>query len=213
MYNVDGHGAYPTGDRGLIDFTDKPGDMGRFRAATLRNITKTAPYMHDGSMATLESVLVDQYGHAGRLIPEGQPNAGDGSQNPLKDPLVKGFTLADDEKAALLAFFDALTDDDFLANPDFGPAFACPNDGATACPSTPPSFTNDVTPIVQKSCIYCHTAGGSAGDLPFDTRDERHANHDKLVADVAACSMPADGPLSSTDRKTLLAWAACGEPQ
>ena len=41
--------------------------MGRFRAPTLRNIALTAPYMHDGSMATLEAVIVHYAtgGHGG----------------------------------------------------------------------------------------------------------------------------------------------------
>ncbi len=50
LYDVDGRGAYPSTDRGLIDQTRRPADMGRFRAPTLRNIAVTAPYMHDGSV-------------------------------------------------------------------------------------------------------------------------------------------------------------------
>ena len=44
-------------DRGLFDATHVPADMGRFRAPTLRNIALTAPYMHDGSIATLDEVV------------------------------------------------------------------------------------------------------------------------------------------------------------
>ena len=40
-----------------MDITKKPADMGRFRAPTLRNIALTAPYMHDGSIPTLESAI------------------------------------------------------------------------------------------------------------------------------------------------------------
>ena len=54
LYDVDGHGAYPSIDRGLFDITARKSDMGRFRAPTLRNVAVTAPYMHDGSVATLE---------------------------------------------------------------------------------------------------------------------------------------------------------------
>ncbi len=213
LYNVDGAGAYPAGDRGLIDFTDDDGDMGKFRATSLRNIDLTAPYMHDGSMATLDSVLVDQYAHAGRAIADGEDNAGDGSQNPLKDPLVKGFTLDDDEKNGLLAFLSSLTDESFVANPDFGPAFDCPDDGAPSCPATPPSYAADVAPILEKSCVYCHTADGAAAAEPLDTRQGAIDQHDNMLADVAACTMPADGKLAPDERTTLLAWIACGEPE
>lgn len=53
LYNIDGMGAYPGDNVGLHEFTMDPGDMGRMRIPTLRNLTLTAPYMHDGSVATL----------------------------------------------------------------------------------------------------------------------------------------------------------------
>ena len=57
LYDVDGRGAYPAIDRGLFDLTERKADMGRFRAPTLRNIAVTAPYMHDGSVRTLEAAV------------------------------------------------------------------------------------------------------------------------------------------------------------
>jgi cytochrome c peroxidase len=81
----------------------------------LRNIALTAPYMHDGSIATLSEVL-DHYAAGGRTIAMG-PNAGVGSASPLKDPLIQGFTLSDQERADVLAFFDSLTDDTLLHDP------------------------------------------------------------------------------------------------
>jgi cytochrome c peroxidase len=50
--------------------------MGRFRTPTLRNVALTAPYMHDGSIATLDAVL-DHYREGGRTIVDG-PHAGVG---------------------------------------------------------------------------------------------------------------------------------------
>jgi cytochrome c peroxidase len=91
--------------------------MGKFRAPTLRNIAVTAPYFHDGSAATLDDVL-DHYAAAGRTIASG-PNAGVGSANPFKDSLIIGFTLSDDERADMHAFFESLTDDAFLTDPRF----------------------------------------------------------------------------------------------
>src|SRR5262245_5476169 len=57
LYNVDGRGGYPATDQGLLETTQKRGDMGRFRAPTLRNVAVTAPYMHDGSIPTLEAAI------------------------------------------------------------------------------------------------------------------------------------------------------------
>lgn len=106
LYNVDGEGSYPASDPGLIEITADPFDMGKFKAPTLRNITLTAPYMHDGSIDTLDGVL-DHYAAGGRTLDSG-PHAGDGSVNPYKSILVRGFELTDAERAAMHAFFAAL---------------------------------------------------------------------------------------------------------
>jgi cytochrome c peroxidase len=81
--------------------------MGRFRAPSLRNVAVTAPYMHDGSVATLSDVL-DNYANGGRF-----PDA------PGKDPLVLGFTLTPAEKADVITFLHSLTDEGFLSDPRF----------------------------------------------------------------------------------------------
>src|SRR5690606_39002290 len=57
LYNLDGNGAYPENNTGVHAITGDAADMGKFRAPTLRNIALTAPYMHDGSVATLEDVI------------------------------------------------------------------------------------------------------------------------------------------------------------
>ena len=118
LYNVDGQGAYPARDQGLYELTGNPADMGKFRAPTLRNIEVTAPYMHDGSIATLDEVL-DHYAAGGRTLPEG-PDAGVGADNPHKSPFIQGFELTPDDRSALLAFLRSLTDEEFLTNPDIG---------------------------------------------------------------------------------------------
>ncbi len=88
--------------------------MGKFKTPSLRNIALTAPYMHDGSMRTLEEVIA-HYARGGRLIEKGE-NAGDGRQNPHKSDLITGFEISADEEAALIAFLHSLTDDTFLQN-------------------------------------------------------------------------------------------------
>jgi len=117
LYNLGGTGGYPAGGEGIYELTGIASDMGRFRAPTLRNIAVTAPYFHDGSAATLDDVL-DHYAAAGRTIATG-PDAGNGALNPYKDSLIIGFTLTADERAALHAWFDSLTDDSFLTDPRF----------------------------------------------------------------------------------------------
>ena len=57
LYNLDGAGRYPDDALGLMEHTGRPEDMGHFRVPTLRNVAKTAPYMHDGSIETLPDVV------------------------------------------------------------------------------------------------------------------------------------------------------------
>ncbi|MDW8248572.1 MAG: di-heme enzyme [Myxococcales bacterium] len=117
LYNIDGQGGYPAPNRGVLEISNRPEDMGRFKAPTLRNIAVTGPYMHDGSIATLSEVI-DHYAAGGRTIATG-PYAGDGSKNPYKSEFVTGFLLTPQEKLDLIAFLESLTDTDFLVDPDF----------------------------------------------------------------------------------------------
>lgn len=114
LYNIGGTGAFPEPNRGVFELSGLPKDMGMFRAPSLRNVAKTAPYMHDGSLTTLEQVL-DFYAAGGRNITSG-PNAGDGRRNPLKSDLVNLINLDAQEKADLVAFLRTLTDDEFLTS-------------------------------------------------------------------------------------------------
>ena len=121
LYNLAGDGSYPAADRGLFDISHLPADMGRFKAPTLRNVAVTAPYMHDGSIATLDAVI-DHYAAGGRVIASG-PNAGEGYRNPHKSQFVSGFQLTPGQKRDLLAFLQSLTDQAFLTNPAFADPF------------------------------------------------------------------------------------------
>lgn len=125
LYNLDGQGAYPAENTGVHEITNNPSDMGRFRPPTLRNIELTAPYMHDGSIATLEEVI-QFYADGGRVITEG-PNAGDGRVSPLKSGLIAGFDITPEETADLVAFLLALTDEGFITDPRFSDPFAPPS--------------------------------------------------------------------------------------
>jgi len=106
LYNVGGTGAYP--DAGLEAHTGRAEDMGAFRAPSLRNVAITAPYMHDGSIATLAAVI-DFYDAGGRNVKDG-PYAGDGRLNPFKRKEIHTLNLTDAEKRELVAFLESLTD-------------------------------------------------------------------------------------------------------
>jgi cytochrome c peroxidase len=115
LYNVSGPVSYPAPNTGIYTFTRKLTDVGKFKAPTLRNIAVTGPYMHDGSIPTLEGVI-RHYAAGGRTVPTG-PFAGDGSKNPNKDGRINGFPLTESDKSALLAFLTSLTDPEVLHSP------------------------------------------------------------------------------------------------
>jgi cytochrome c peroxidase len=109
LYDL-GRGRYPEPNEGIYRFTRREQDMGRFRAPTLRNIAVTAPYMHDGSLATLEAVI-DHYAAGGRTA------------NRYKSERLRGFALEPGEQGDLLEFLRALTDESFLTDPRFASPF------------------------------------------------------------------------------------------
>jgi len=87
------------------------------------------------SVATLSEVL-DHYAAGGRTISEGE-HAGVGAESPARGQFIQRFLLTEREKADLLAFLEALTDDEFLNTPRFADPFAavpcagdCDLDGA-----------------------------------------------------------------------------------
>lgn len=117
LYNIGGDGSYPSNNRGLMDATGRAADMGKFRIPTLRNLAFTFPYMHDGSISTLEDV-VEHYARGGRLITVG-PNAGDGNLSPLKDPRIAPLNLTAQQKSDLVAFLRSLSDTTLMVEPRF----------------------------------------------------------------------------------------------
>jgi cytochrome c peroxidase len=121
LYNIGGTGAYPPDNTGVHEITNLAADMGRFRPPTLRNIALTAPYMHDGSIATLEEVI-RFYADGGRVITEGE-YAGDGRRNPFKSGLVPGFTITEQQLDDLIAFLESLTDQAFITDPRLSDPF------------------------------------------------------------------------------------------
>ncbi len=97
--------------QGRYRVTLNPEDLGKYKTPTLRNITKTAPYMHDGRFKTLDEVL----NHYASEIMDFETLASE-----LRDENGQPKKLiSEDEKIALLAFLETLTDEDFLQNSKF----------------------------------------------------------------------------------------------
>ena len=87
-------------DIGKMRVTLDPSDKGAFKVPTLRNVALTAPYMHDGSVKSLEAVI-DHYIKGGFV-------------NPNKDKRIKSISLSENEKQDLVAFLECLTDSSFI---------------------------------------------------------------------------------------------------
>lgn len=88
-------------NKGISEHTGSPADAGKYRAPSLRNIAVTAPYMHDGSLATLEEVL-DHYAAGGRI------------DAPNKSRILRPFRMTDREKRDAIEFLKSLTDVEML---------------------------------------------------------------------------------------------------
>lgn len=100
FYNVGLYESYPDAGRQRVSHLDA--DNGKFKTPTLRNIELTAPYMHDGSLATLEEVI-ELYNKGGEV-------------HPNKDFRIQPLELTDQQKRDLLAFLKTLTDWNFVQN-------------------------------------------------------------------------------------------------
>lgn len=98
--NTFANNGVDSSDLGREAVTGRADDRGKFKVPTLRNVGVTAPYMHDGSIPTLRAV-VDHYAKGGA----GHPNT---------DPVIRPLELSEQERADIVAFLDALTDERFV---------------------------------------------------------------------------------------------------
>jgi len=93
-------------DTGRAHITGNPSDRYKFKTPSLRNIEKTAPYMHDGRFSTLDQCL--NHYVSGIVI------------SPTLDPLLNsGIPLTVQEKSDIIAFLKTLTDTKFLTDSRF----------------------------------------------------------------------------------------------
>jgi cytochrome c peroxidase len=96
QFHNTGVGLYdPNPDLGRYDVTNQDEDKGAFKTPTLRDVAHTAPYMHDGSLETLEEVI--------QFYDDG------GIKNPYLAKELKPLHLSLQEKGDLLAFLNSLT--------------------------------------------------------------------------------------------------------
>jgi cytochrome c peroxidase len=92
---IDDVGEPPPADLGLYEITQDPNDRWKYLTPSLRNVALSAPYMHDGSLGSLEDVV--------RFYDRG------GVPNPLLDPRIRPLGLSDQEVDDLVAFLRSLT--------------------------------------------------------------------------------------------------------
>lgn len=95
-------------DLGRYSFSNDIADLGKFKVPSLRNVSLTAPYMHDGRFATLEEV-VDHYSEGVKPSSTLDPNL-------AKHP-SEGIRLSKEDKKALVAFLETLTEISLIKNP------------------------------------------------------------------------------------------------
>lgn len=94
-FELASNGLGDTLDGGRYRVTGSMDDFGLFKTPSLKNITKTSPYMHNGSISDIDNVI------------EYYANGGNGGKN--QSSVIVPFTLSMEEKKDLLAFFEALS--------------------------------------------------------------------------------------------------------
>lgn len=105
-YAFENNGLYPVySDKGRYRLTGEAEDIGLFKVPSLRNIALTAPYMHDGSIATLEEVVAHY--------------VSGGTDHENKSPEIHSLALSEAEQSDIVQFLVSLTDEEFISNSIF----------------------------------------------------------------------------------------------
>ncbi|HYG20812.1 MAG TPA: cytochrome c peroxidase [Ohtaekwangia sp.] len=103
-------------DNGLENTTGHRSDAGKFKIPSLRNVMLTAPYMHDGRFSTLEAVM-DHYSEGIEDHPNLDPRLRSATGEPLN------MHIPEDDKTAIIAFLNTLTDTHMITDPKFSNPF------------------------------------------------------------------------------------------
>jgi len=109
-FRNNGLGSMTDDDKGRFEVNQNEDDQFKFKVPSLRNLTYTTPYMHDGRFKTLEEVLA----HYASTV----------EKNDFLDPLLSqngqlGISLTADEQKKIISFLKTLDDEDFINNPKF----------------------------------------------------------------------------------------------
>jgi cytochrome c peroxidase len=174
-------------DGGLADITLNALDAGRFKSPTMRNVEVAGPYMHNGSLATLEDVVE----HYSRTF----------KSHPNLDFRMARLNLTQSEKAALVAFLKTLTDHTFLTDPRFSDPFDPPAAESVPVPPLvsalqPPSPLppqGDIETVIARVMSFDANSDGQVTGIELPdrmgeivTRGDRNGNAALDVGEVRA---------------------------
>jgi hypothetical protein len=92
----------------------------------------------------------------------------------------------------------------------------CPPAAPNSCPQTP-SYAKEISPLVERACLSCHSPGGVAADRDLTTYASFVRLETTDFVQVSDCLMPPpdagpDAALTLQDRTELLQWFVCGSP-
>ena len=114
--SINGLDAVSTDDLGIFETTGINNHRGKFKVPSLRNVAIRAPYMHDGRFSNLEEVI-EHYSTGMQNHPRTLPFMQDSDGNVIK------YNFTDQEKSALIAFLNTLTDEQFINDEKFSNPF------------------------------------------------------------------------------------------
>jgi hypothetical protein len=82
-----------------------------------------------------------------------------------------------------------------------------------SCVGVPPTYTEDVRPVLERRCFKCHAGDGvAADDHNFSHFETLRAQKTALATEIGACAMPpsSEPPVPDPEAELLLRWVACG---
>ena len=129
LYSTDDYNKLSPQERGYYELTNKVSDIGKFRTPSLRNISLTYPYMHDGSIDCSPDKKKKKEEYSEECATEALSKVIDhfmsGGKNPSnKDKsFIRAFSLTNQEKSDLIQFLKSLTDEEFIKNKNFSNPF------------------------------------------------------------------------------------------
>ena len=136
-----------------------------------------------------------------------------------RSPLARAsavLVLAGTTAALAIACLDPAGNDPNHPDQPAANTAACPLGDASGC-VPPPTYARDIAPLVQRTCMPCHAAGGVAADRPLSSRAELTLLETTVIGTVNGCTMPpadagTDAMMGPADRTELEQWFICGAP-